>query len=127
MYTSCATNKEACLKTLVKTISFVFLLGAFAGSALAQTSTGEISITAVDASSAVIPAASVTIKGSETGNVVRSLQTNDQGSAAAPLLPPGNYDVVVAAKGFKQENRTQIPVNVGQTTDLHIQLQTGSA
>jgi hypothetical protein len=120
-------NKEARLKTLVKTIAFVFLLGAPAGSALAQTSTGEISITAVDASSAVIPAATVTIKGSETGNVVRSLQTNDQGSAAAPLLPPGNYDVVVSAKGFKQENRTQIPVNVGQTTDLHIQLQTGSA
>jgi hypothetical protein len=112
--------------TLAKALLTVILLGVLAGEGLAQTSTGEISITAVDPSSAVIPGATVTIKGSETGNVVRTLQTSDQGLATAPLLPPGNYDVVVSAKGFKQNNRTQIPVNVGQTTDLHVALETGS-
>jgi hypothetical protein len=118
-----ASHEEA---TLAKAILSVILLGLLAGEGLAQTSTGEISITAVDPSSAVIPGATVTIKGSDTGNVVRTLQTNDQGLATAPLLPPGNYDVVVSAKGFKQNNRTQIPVNVGQNTDLHAQLETGS-
>jgi Carboxypeptidase regulatory-like domain len=118
-----SSDEEA---TLAKILLTVILLGLFAGAGLAQTSTGEISITAVDPSSAVIPGATVTIKGSDTGNTVRTLQTNDQGLATAPLLPPANYDVVVAAKGFKQNNRTQIPVNVGQNTDLHVQLETGS-
>jgi hypothetical protein len=112
--------------TLAKAILTVILLGVFAGNGLAQTSTGEISVTAVDPSSAVIPGATVTIKGSDTGNIVRTLETNDQGLATAPLLPPGNYDVVVSAKGFKQDNRTQIPVDVGQTADLRVALETGS-
>jgi hypothetical protein len=109
-----------------KSVLCVILLGVLAVNGLAQTSTGEISVTVQDPSSAVIPGASVVIKGSDTGNVVRTLQTNDQGAISVPLLPSGNYDVIVTANGFKQNNRTQIPVNVGQTTDLHIQLETGS-
>ena len=109
-----------------KAVLCVILLGVLAVHGLAQTSTGEISVTVEDPSSAVIPGATVVIRGSDTGNVVRTLQTNDQGAISVPLLPSGNYDVVVTATGFKQNNRTQIPVNVGQTTDLHIQLETGS-
>ncbi len=54
----------------------------------AQTSTGEMSITVLDASGGVIPQATVTVTGSETGNTVRSLLTNGGGLAAVPLLPP---------------------------------------
>ena len=115
------------MTNMAKAVLCVILLGVLAVNGLAQTSTGEISVTVQDPSSAVIPGARVVIKGSDTGNVLRTLQTNDQGSISVPLLPSGNYDVLVSATGFKQNNRTQIPVNVGQTTDLHIQLETGSA
>src|SRR5690349_12891292 len=68
----------------------------------AQTATGEISITALDATGAVIPGATVTVTGSDTGATVRSLTTNQLGLAPVPLLPPGNYDVSISAQGFKK-------------------------
>ena len=114
------------MTNLTKALLGVILLGVLPLTGLAQTSTGEISVTVQDPSSAVIPGATVAIKGSDTGNTVRTLQTNAQGETSVPLLPPGNYDVDVSAQGFKQNIRTQIPVNVGQTTDLHIQLETGN-
>ena len=93
----------------------------------AQTSTGGISITVTDSASAVVPGASVSITGSNTGNLVRTLQTGQDGLAEAPLLEPGTYNVSVTASGFAKMTRTGILVNVGQTTDLKIQLQPGTA
>jgi hypothetical protein len=109
-----------------KTIFSVLLLMLFTKEILGQTSTGEISITVSDPANALVIGATVTIMGSNTGNMVRKLETSGQGLATAPLLPPGIYDVTVSANGFKQSSRPRIPVNVGQTTDLRIQLETGS-
>ena len=94
--------------------------------AVAQTSTGEMSITVLDPTGAAVPGAAITLKGSDTGNVVRTLQTNGEGLAVAPLLEPETYDVEVSAAGFKRVDRTRIPVSVGQTVDLRIPLETGS-
>jgi Carboxypeptidase regulatory-like domain len=101
----------------------LLLLGS---TALSQTSTGEISITVLDPSSTAIAGAAVTVTGSQTGNTVRSLPTNDRGIAAVPLLPPGSYDVSVTAKGFKTENSRGINVDSGQIVTLPIHLQLGS-
>lgn len=49
----------------------LILLTAFTSAALGQTSTGEMSITGLDPTSAVVPAA-ISIKGSDTGNIVRT-------------------------------------------------------
>jgi hypothetical protein len=91
-----------------------------------QTSTGTISITVSDTTGAVIPGAAISITGSDTGNVVRTLESNGEGLATAPLLPPGNYDVTVSGSGFKRTNEARISVNVGQTVDLRIHLEAGS-
>src|SRR5437762_3378239 len=74
----------------------------------AQTSDGEISITITDPSGAVVPGAAVIIMGSETRAKIRTLQTNERGLASAPLLPPGVYDIVASASGFKNAVRTGI-------------------
>jgi hypothetical protein len=92
----------------------------------AQTSDGEIAITVNDASGAVVPGAAVTITGAEMGNKIRTLQTNERGLASAPLLPPGIYDIVVSAAGFKNAVRRGIVLRVGQVTALTIELETGS-
>ncbi|MFP5230939.1 MAG: carboxypeptidase regulatory-like domain-containing protein, partial [Acidobacteriota bacterium] len=95
--------------------------------AMAQTSTGEISITVTDTTAAVVPGAKVAITGASTNNRVRTLQTNGAGLAQAPLLPPGTYNVTVSATGFKTISRVGILVNVGQTADVRIQLEPGTA
>jgi outer membrane receptor protein involved in Fe transport len=109
-------------------ISFcVSLSWAFTHSAITQTSTGEISISVTDSASAIVPGAKVSITGSNTSNVVRTLQTNGDGLAEAPLLPQGTYDVLVSDSGFKNFSRKGILVNVGQTADIRVQLEPGGA
>ena len=102
----------------------LFISGQFL---VAQTSTGEIDITVVDQTGAVIPGASIIIKGAETGNVVRQLKTNSVGAANAPLLPPGSYDISATDSGFRRLARNGIDLNVGTTLNLRLALQTGSA
>ena len=105
----------------------VILMAVLTGAVFAQTSTGTISVTVFDSTGAIIPGATISIRGSDTGNVVRTLESNGEGLATAPLLPPGSYDVSISETGFKRTERTLIPVNVGQTVDLRIQMETGSA
>jgi hypothetical protein len=47
--------------------------------------------------------------------------------ADVPLLPPGNYDLKIAAKGFKTTIRQAVAVTVGATDTLAITLETGSS
>ncbi len=93
----------------------------------AQTSTGELSVTILDASGAVVPNAAVTVTGSQTGNVLRSLSSNDRGLANVPLIPPGDYDISVTSPGFKTTLRRSIPVAVGSVQNVQITLETGSS
>lgn len=93
----------------------------------AQTSTGEFVVSVLDASGANIPGATVTVTGSATGNVVRTLTTDERGSAQVPLLPPSTYDVSVTANGFKSATRREVTVNSGSSLRIDISLETGSA
>jgi Carboxypeptidase regulatory-like domain len=112
---------RACMSALVVLLAFFIL----SHPAEAQTSTGEIDITVVDPSGAVIPNTTVNITGAETGNLVRRLKTNSVGTARAPLLPPGTYNITAAAPGFQRLVRSGITLNVGSTVNLKLALQTG--
>jgi hypothetical protein len=92
----------------------------------AQTSTGQLNITVLDASGAVIPSATVTISGTDTGNVVRTLKTNDVGVANAPLLRPSVYTITVNVQGFKELVRKGVILRVGDVLELPLTLETGS-
>jgi len=120
-------RKSSPLHILLRTLVWACLLPFLPHALMAQTSTGEISITVTDTTSAIVPGARVSITGANTNNLVRALQTNGQGLAQAPLLPPGNYDVSVSAAGFRKTTRTGVLVNVGQTADVSFQLQPGAA
>ncbi|MEZ5400313.1 MAG: carboxypeptidase regulatory-like domain-containing protein [Bryobacteraceae bacterium] len=105
--------------------SLVFCLIAAASASYAQTSTGQITVTVLDASGAVVPGASVTLTGSETGELVRTLATDELGSATAPLLRPGAYTVAATREGFKRLERTGIVLRVADSLSLRLTLEPG--
>jgi hypothetical protein len=95
--------------------------------ALGQSATGELSITITDTTGAVVPGAQVTITGTDTGAVVRTLKSNDQGIAEVPLLQPGLYNTHVEANGFKSFDRKGVTVDVDSVVSLNVPLQLGAA
>lgn len=99
----------------------------FSAMLAAQTSTGEIDVTVQDPSGAIIPGAVVTITGSDTGNLARTLSTNGSGLAQAALLPPENYDVSVARPGFEKLVRKGVVLRVGDVLNLRLTMTPGSA
>lgn len=92
----------------------------------AQTSSGSISGTVFDPSGAVIPGAQVRLLGTETGEVVRTLTTDDRGAFAAPLLRPNNYTVEASSQGFKTLRRAGILLRVDDTLALKLTLDPGA-
>ena len=92
----------------------------------AQTSTGEIAVTVNDPSGAVIPNASITVTGSATGNLARTVVTNEAGLASVPLLQPESYDIGVTAAGFEKLTQRGIAVRVGEIVTLRLTLTPGN-
>ena len=60
---------------------------------------GQIVGNLSDPSGAMVPNAQVTVKNIDTGQTM-TVPANSLGHYVAPLLPPGNYSVSVAAVGF---------------------------
>ncbi len=110
-----------------KRIGVAIIALGFAATLTAQTSTGEIDLTIQDPSGAIIPKAAVTITGSETGNLVRTLASNGSGLAQAPLLRPGVYDIAVSAPGFEKLIRQKVVLYVGDVLSLNLTLTPGSS
>ena len=88
----------------------------------AQT-TGTIAGTVTDPNGAVVPGASVTIKG-EAGQDF-SVVTNDGGSYRVPAVQNGIYVVTVTARGFKTLTVTKVKVDVGTPVTVDAKLEIG--
>ena len=93
---------------------------------LAQSSTGELDITVADATDALIADARITVTGSETGAVVRTLKSNASGLAAIPLLNPGTYDIAVEKAGFKTLLQKGVVLRVTEVVSLRMTLELGA-
>ncbi len=92
----------------------------------AQTTTGQILGTVQDATGAVVPNAKVTVRNLDT-NISTETTTSDTGSFRVPLLPAGNYEVVVQAQGFARYQRGPIVLRLNQAADLTIALNVATA
>ncbi len=103
-------------------VAVVGLLPAPAG-AQSQAAGGAISGTVHDASGAVLPGVTVTIRNQQTG-LSRGMETDAKGDYRALLLPIGTYEVSAASQGFSTVRRTDVAVGIGQeiTVDLTLQL-----
>src|SRR6516225_5870472 len=84
------------------------------------TITGEVT----DATAAVVPGATVTIRNVNT-NATRTVITNADGLYSVPLLPPGIYDVRVEKEGFRGAARSAIELQVQQTARVDFALSVG--
>jgi hypothetical protein len=50
----------------------------------------------------VIRKAAITLMGSDTGNLARTVSTSEAGLAEVPLFPPGSYDIAITAAGLEK-------------------------
>ncbi len=90
--------------------------------ALAQTSS-QLVVHVTDKSAAAVPGANVRLISPSTG-VDRPVQTNENGIATYPFVPPGEYRVVVSKDGFKEFTRER-RLEVNQVLELDFQLEVG--
>ena len=115
------------LNKLAKALLSLGMLGLTSGALLAQSTTqGGISGTVFDATGAVVPKASVTIRNDGT-NSEQLVTTDESGGFKAPLVEPGTYTVTIASSGFEGWHANGVVVQVGQVTTLEPHLTTGAA
>jgi outer membrane receptor protein involved in Fe transport len=97
-------------------------------SAFAQTATtGEIRGTVVDQNGAAVPNVTVT---ATSPNLIRSqtAQSDEQGNYRFSNLPPGKYEVTIAAaSGFGEFSQKDVVVNLSSTSTVAITLQAAGA
>jgi len=110
------------VRTLVRfVVLLLLLLGLTPVSA--QETRGNISGTVEDPQG-VVPGAMVKITNVDTRGS-QNVVSNGRGYFEAPLLQPGNYQVVVEMPGFKTLTRTGIVLAVGQQISLVLKLEIG--
>jgi Carboxypeptidase regulatory-like domain/TonB dependent receptor len=107
------------------TLVLLFVLSsAFAVSACAQT-TGRISGVVKDASGGVIARAEVQAVDEATGEKWKAV-ADETGNYSFVLLPPGLFQIEVAANGFKIAVSKDVPVRITETTTIDVSLVVGT-
>jgi hypothetical protein len=118
-------EKMAILRN-VKYAIFVSILSLlFVASGWGQSVNGSISGTVSDPTGAVIPGAELTLTATGTGAVARFTSGQD-GLYSFSNLVEGNYELRVAAKGFKDYLQTGIVVHLSQLIRQDVIMQLGS-
>src|SRR4029079_15875239 len=92
--------------------------------AAAQQTTGNIQGRIIDAQKAAVPGVTVTAKNAATG-YTRSEVTDAEGLYRLSSLPLGTYEVKAELQGITPYVNKTVEVNVGQTTDVNIDLKVG--
>ena len=90
----------------------------------AADSTGTITGTVIDPREAVVPKARIRVRNEET-NLIRDVQTNDDGDYTVALLPPGRYQVTVEMRGFQKGVTSGVILNVDHTVRVDFSLVIG--
>jgi outer membrane receptor protein involved in Fe transport len=104
-------------------ILFLSMLG---GSRLsAQTDTGRVQGTVLDATGAAIPGATITLTNTDSGGV-SSAVSDAQGNWAVLSLVRGSYKAAVVATGFSQET-VNFDIQVSQVKSVNFVLKPGAA
>src|SRR5213592_1763840 len=102
-------------------ISLIFLSGIAVS---AQVTTATIAGVVQDASGAVIPGVSITIKNVETG-ATRTATSDEGGRYTVPELTLGDYEVEAQLAGFQTEVRSGITLTVGRSAVVNFALKVG--
>ena len=115
-----------------RTPSFLYLLFLIIFATIPQiihaqaTTTGNLSGTVTDASGALVPNASLTIKNPAVGASVTQ-HTNSQGGYAFADLQVGTYTLTVSAQGFANTVIHNVVIDTGRSINVNPTLKVGSA
>src|ERR1035437_2431080 len=88
--------------------------------------TAALTGTVRDKTGALVPNAKVELR-SKVNGLTRELVTNSEGSYLGAALPPGQYDVIVSARGFKKYEAHDVTLRVAQNARIDVVLQVGNA
>src|SRR6266571_2937997 len=106
------------------TMGLLLMLLICDGSSSAQTVTASIQGIVTDSNGAAIVSAKVAARNIYT-DASREIETDGAGRYLIPLLPPGDYEVLISAHGFKKELRQRIKLAVGQELVIDVTLSPG--
>lgn len=109
--------------SLASLVGFLFLCAS--ASLYAQAVSGNLIGTVTDPSGALVSGAKVSITSVAKGFSVTTT-TNESGNYSQTQLVPGEYRLTVEASGFKRAIRENVPVTVGQSGRVDIQLEVGA-
>ncbi len=107
-------------------LAVLLAAGLMAGAANAQVLYGSIVGNVTDPQGAALPGVSVTITNTGTGLRLDTV-TDDTGSYVFRNLLPGNYNMTLSAKGFKEMQQEGIIVTAGNPKRTDVALQIGGA
>ena len=100
-------------------------IGLAPATARAQVLYGSIVGTVRDTSGATVPGATVTITNTQT-NLERTTVSNETGIYSFTNVLPGTYNVKVSLQGFKEVQRTDVPVEIGNPSRVDVALEVGN-
>ncbi len=103
----------------------VLTCGAITNVMLAQSTNGVINGTIQDSAQGALPGAAITATNVAT-NVIYKATSDASGNYTIPFVPPGQYLVQASMQGFSNLKRSGVTVQVNQTVQLDLALQTGS-
>src|SRR6266699_3478846 len=105
-------------------VCLLVLFVGLAGTSYGQTVGASVQGTISDATGAVLPGASVSVRNSGTGAIVE-FTSDERGRYLAPLLQPGEYESQVSLPGFRSVSRRGIGLAVGQNAVVDVKLDVG--
>ena len=117
-------KKSRFLITFRKSTYAIALLVFCCAVAFAQTPTGSLAGTVIDANGAVVAGASVLVKNETTGQEF-SAETAENGTFNVPALSSGTYSVTITANGFKKAIAQRVKVAVGTPSSVNLTLEVG--
>ncbi|MBM3724542.1 MAG: TonB-dependent receptor [Acidobacteria bacterium] len=97
-----------------------------AAAAMAQSTTAKVVGTVTDPSGAVIAAAKVEVRNTQTG-LARSAQTDQSGGYEFNFLPVGPYAMSVEAAGFQRAEVEGLALSVDQVARVDVKMTLGQA
>ena len=118
----CRVSKYWSLGSLLLLFAGLGLL--LPGTALAQAS-ATVNGTVHDSSGAVIPDATIVLHNRGT-NLDRNTTTNSAGFYVLADIQPGEYDLTVSKDGFKTSQRSDLSLDVNQTSTIDYTLDPGT-
>ncbi len=106
-------------------LSLAFLVAISIVPAGAQITQGNISVSVLDPSGAVVPEAQLTLQDLAT-NAVQTATTGTAGTYTFPNLATGTYRLTVSKTGFETQVFDAVTVSATRVTDIRAQLKVGA-